>query len=56
MRPVGVRKVPAKRDLSLACIDAISLSQKLTYEYEDRYACMLMHTCSDMPQSKPDSE
>ena len=56
MRPVGVRKVPAKRDLSLACIDAISLSQKLTYEYEDRYACMLMHICSDMPQSKPDSE
>ena len=40
VRAVGARKISDRRDPLLAYINATCLSQKLTYEYEDRYACM----------------
>ena len=55
MRAVGARKIPDQRDPLLAYINATSLSQKLTYEYEDRYACMHMHTYKRYASVKADS-
>ena len=40
VRADGARKISYRRDPLLAYINATCLSQKLTYEYEDRCACM----------------